>query len=79
MMDDCFEVFLDSDGENLLSIFAFLFIWEIGLNFSFFAQSLCVFVSAQLWLHRTNLVLFLQFFILWKSLKSIDIWSSWKV
>jgi hypothetical protein len=41
MLDDHFDVFLDSVFENLLSIFASIFIGEIGLKFSFFVGSLC--------------------------------------
>jgi hypothetical protein len=40
MMDDCFDVFLDSVCENLI-IFASIFIRDIGHKFSFFAVSLC--------------------------------------
>ena len=39
-MDDCFNLFLDSDSKNL-SIFASIFIREIGLKFSIFVVSLC--------------------------------------
>jgi hypothetical protein len=35
------HVFLDSVSENLLSIFALIFIKEIGLKFSIFAECLC--------------------------------------
>jgi hypothetical protein len=38
-MDDCFDVFLDSVSEILLSIFALIFIREIGLKFSNFVES----------------------------------------
>jgi hypothetical protein len=41
MMHDHFDVFLDSIFEILLSIFALIFIREIGLKFSFFVGSLC--------------------------------------
>jgi hypothetical protein len=41
MMDDNFDVFLDSICEILLSIFALIFIREIGLKFSFFDGSFC--------------------------------------
>jgi hypothetical protein len=40
-MDDCFDVFLDSDSEILLSIFASIFIREIGLKFSIFVGCFC--------------------------------------
>ena len=40
-MDDCFNVFLDSVSENLLRIFFFFFIREIGLKFSIFVGSFC--------------------------------------
>jgi hypothetical protein len=38
-MNDCFDVFLDFVGRNL-NIFASIFIREIGLKFSSFAESL---------------------------------------
>ena len=41
MMDVCFDVFLDSVARIILSIFALIFIREIGLKFSFFVGSLC--------------------------------------
>ena len=41
MMDDHFDVFLDSVCENLLSIFTSIFIREIGLKYSFFVVSFC--------------------------------------
>jgi hypothetical protein len=43
MMDDCFDVFLDSVCENYFFeyFFALIFIRKIGLNFSFFVGSLC--------------------------------------
>ena len=40
-MDDCFNVFLDSVTRILLSIFASIFIREIGLKFSIFVRSFC--------------------------------------
>jgi hypothetical protein len=40
MMDDRFDVFLASVCKNF-SIFAFIFIREIGLTFSFFVGILC--------------------------------------
>jgi hypothetical protein len=40
MKDDNFDVFLDLVSRNLLSIFALIFIWEIGLKFFFFVGSL---------------------------------------
>jgi hypothetical protein len=37
MMDDCFDVFMDSFCENFIEyFFALIFIREIGLEFSFF-------------------------------------------
>jgi hypothetical protein len=45
MMDDHFDVFLDSVLRILLSIFASIFIKEIGLKFAFFVGSLCGSVS----------------------------------
>ena len=41
MMDGRFDVFLDSVCKNILSIFASIFISEIGLTFSFLVASLC--------------------------------------
>jgi hypothetical protein len=41
MMDDHFDVFLDSFWEDFLSIFASIFIREIGLKFSFCVELLC--------------------------------------
>jgi hypothetical protein len=41
MMDVCFVVFLESGARILLSIFASIFIREIGLKFSIFVGSLC--------------------------------------
>jgi hypothetical protein len=41
MVDDVFNVFLDLFYKFLLSIFALMFIREIGLKFSFFVESLC--------------------------------------
>ena len=42
MMDDHFEVFMDSVCINLLSTFALKFIREISLKFFFCVHSLCV-------------------------------------
>jgi hypothetical protein len=41
MMDDHFDMFLDSVENILLSNFASIFINEIGLMFSFFVGYLC--------------------------------------
>jgi hypothetical protein len=41
MMDDLFDVFLDSVSENFIEYFASIFIREICLKFSFFVESLC--------------------------------------
>ena len=41
MIDDRFDVFLDSVFGILLSILASIFIREIGLKFSFFVGPLC--------------------------------------
>jgi hypothetical protein len=41
MMDDKFDVYLNSVSENFLSIIASIFIREIGLKFSFFVGFLC--------------------------------------
>jgi hypothetical protein len=43
MVNNHFYVFLDSVCENLLRIFASIFIREIGLKYSFFVGSLCGF------------------------------------
>jgi hypothetical protein len=40
-MDDCFDMFLDYYRKNLLSIFASIFIREIGLKFCIFVGSFC--------------------------------------
>jgi hypothetical protein len=39
VMNDCFSVFLDSVARILLSIFALIFIREIGLKLFFFVGS----------------------------------------
>jgi hypothetical protein len=41
MVNDGFDVFLDSVHKILLSIYASIFISEIGLKFSFVVGSLC--------------------------------------
>jgi hypothetical protein len=41
MMDDHFDVFLDSGFENFIEYFCINIHREIGLNFSFFVGSLC--------------------------------------
>ena len=41
MVNDYFDVFLDSVGKDFVSIFASMFISEIGLKFSFLIGSLC--------------------------------------
>jgi hypothetical protein len=41
MMNDCFDVFLDSVCKNFIEYFCMIFIREIGLKFSFFVGSLC--------------------------------------
>jgi hypothetical protein len=41
MLNDCFDVFLDSVLRILLSISVLIFIREIGLKFSLFVGSLC--------------------------------------
>jgi hypothetical protein len=53
MMDDGFDVFLDSVGKNFI-IFALIFTREIGLKFSFFVGSLCGLGIITMWLHRMN-------------------------
>ena len=42
MVDDGFDAFLDAVWENLVSIFASIFIKEIGLKFSFSLLGPCV-------------------------------------
>ena len=79
MMDDCFDVFLDSVSENFLRIFASIFLREIGLKFSIFVGSLCglgirVIVASENELGRVSSVS-----ILWNSLRRIGIRSSLKV
>jgi hypothetical protein len=41
MVNDHFDVFLDSVCENFLDYFALMFIREIGLKFPFFVGSVC--------------------------------------
>jgi hypothetical protein len=41
MMDDHFDVFLDSIWEYLIEYFALIFIWQFGLKFSIFVGSFC--------------------------------------
>jgi hypothetical protein len=41
MMDDHFDVSLDSFCKNFIGIFALIFIREIGLKLSFFVEYLC--------------------------------------
>ena len=41
MMDDCFDVFLDSACEDFIEYFASIIIRQIGLKFSCFLESLC--------------------------------------
>ena len=41
MMDDNFDVFLDSLSKNFIDYFASTFIREIGLKFSIFVGSFC--------------------------------------
>jgi hypothetical protein len=43
MMDNYFDVFLDSVGKNFIEYFTSMFIRETGLKFSFFVGSLCGF------------------------------------
>jgi hypothetical protein len=43
LVNDHFDVFLDSVCENLLRIFSSIFIREIGLKFALFVGSLCGF------------------------------------
>jgi hypothetical protein len=41
MMDDRFDVFLDSVCQNFIEHFASIFMREFGLKFSFFVGSVC--------------------------------------
>ena len=41
MVNDGFDVFLDSICENFIEYFVLIFMSKIGLKFSFFVQSLC--------------------------------------
>ena len=62
MVNDHFEVFLDSVDKKFLSFFALGVIREIGLKFSYFVGSLNVFfLSIYLWLYRTSWVVFFLF------------------
>ena len=66
-------------ARTLMRIFASIFIWEISLKFSIFVGSFCglgirVIVASKNELGREPSVS-----ILWKSLRSICIWSSLKV
>jgi hypothetical protein len=79
MMDDHFDVFLDTVCSNFIEYFASIFIWEIGLKFSFFAGSLyslgiIVIVASLNELGRIPSVS-----ILWNSLRRIGIRSALKV
>jgi hypothetical protein len=79
MMDDHFDVFLDRFERILLSIFAWIFIREIGLKFSFFVGSLCglsIRVIVAL-LNELGRVPFVP--ILWNSLRRVGIRSFLKV
>jgi hypothetical protein len=41
MMDDWFDVVLESVSENFIEIVASIFLWKIGLKFSIFVMCLC--------------------------------------
>jgi hypothetical protein len=60
VMDDHFDVFLDSVCENFILFFASIFIRETGLKFSFFVGSLCGFgISITVWFLFVNVYLFI--------------------
>jgi hypothetical protein len=79
MMDDRFDVFLDSVCKNFVEYCSSMFIREIELKFFFFVGSLCglgfrVIVASWNELGRVPSVS-----ILWNTLRSIGIRSSLKV
>ena len=79
MMDDHFDVFLDSVCDNFIEYFSSIFIREISQKLSFFVVSLCglgfrVIVALQNELGRVPSVS-----IWWNSLRSIGIGSSLKI
>ena len=77
MLNYCSEAFLDSGGQNFVSIFTSVVITEIGLKFSFFVGSLCGFsISFTIvsWTELSSSVPSVS--ILWSSLKSIGIRAS---
>ena len=78
MVDDRFDVFLDSVGKNFI-IFASTFIREIGLKFSFFVGSLCGFGVSVIVASQKELSSVPSVSILWNSLKSFGVRSSLKV
>jgi hypothetical protein len=59
--NDCFNVFLDSFGKNIIEFFSSIFIREIGLKFTAFVGSFCGLGIRVLWLHRMNWVEYLLF------------------
>jgi len=79
MMDDCFDMLLDSVCKNFIEYFLLIFIREIGLKFSFFVGSLYglgirVIVASEKKFGSAPPVS-----ISWNSLDSIDMRSSMKV
>jgi hypothetical protein len=70
MKNDHFDMFLDSVCKILWSIFASIFIREVGLKFSFFVGSLCHFGIIVI----TSSIPSVS--ILWNNLKTIGIRSS---
>jgi hypothetical protein len=63
----------------LLSIFALIFIREIGLKFSFFVRSLCSLGIRVIWASENELDRVPSVSILWNSLRRVGIRSSLKV
>ena len=76
MANDCFDVFLDSFAKILLSIFASMFISEIGLMFSFLIGSLCGLGTRVIVASKNELDSIKSDSILWNSLESIAIIST---
>lgn len=58
LMDDCLDLLWTWFARILLCIFPLIFIREVGLNL---LGLYVVMLSAQLWLHRTNKVVFFSF------------------
>jgi hypothetical protein len=79
MMDDHFDESLDSFVRILLSIFALIFIREIGLKFSFFVAFLSNLGTRVTVASQNKLGSVPSVSIFWNSLKSIGIRSFLKV